>query len=272
MLQFYKYQGTGNDFIIADNRNGDVSLSREAIGQLCHRRFGIGADGLMLLQNKKGYDFEMIYFNSDGRESSMCGNGGRCIVAFAKKLGIIKESATFYAIDGPHEAKIISSSGNKNVVSLKMCDVNSIEKNPDFIFLNTGSPHYVVFVEDVKSVNVFNEGRKIRYSERFKEKGTNANFVELANDVIKVRTYERGVEDETLSCGTGVTAAALAAALIKKPDAEFYNIETPGGKLKVFFKKKNDDFIDIWLEGEAEFVFKGEINPLPGGLGVGYEP
>ena len=271
MLQFYKYQGTGNDFIIADNRGKNIKLNRKTIEQLCNRRFGVGADGLMLLQNKKRYDFEMIYFNSDGRESSMCGNGGRCITAFAGKLGIIKESATFYAIDGPHEAKIISSSGNKDVVSLKMCNVNSTEKNPGFIFLNTGSPHYVVFVEDVKGIDVFNEGRKIRYSERFKEKGTNVNFVEPAENVIKVRTYERGVEDETLSCGTGVTAAALAVALKQKSNIDLYNIETPGGKLRVFFKKNGATFTDIWLEGEAEFVFKGEIKqlPSPGGAGGG---
>lgn len=226
------------------------------VAKLCDRRFGIGADGLMLLQNKEAYDFEMVYFNSDGNTSSMCGNGGRCIVAFANRLGIIKDKAHFIATDGPHDALV-----KENRVSLKMNDVKEIEKNKEFCFLNTGSPHYVKFVEDVEKYNVFEEGKKIRYNERFKKEGTNVNFIERKPNSLYVRTYERGVEDETYSCGTGVTAAALIAAISNKSTAEYYcDIQTLGGNIKVSFKKNpGGSFSDIWLEGPAEFVFKGEI-------------
>lgn len=254
---FYKYQGTGNDFIIIDNR--DMSFNRNdntLVAKLCDRRFGIGADGLMLLQNKPGYDFEMVYYNSDGNESSMCGNGGRCIVAFAHKLGLLNEKARFTAIDGDHEAILKVSQ-----VSLKMADVNEIEKNGDFYFLSTGSPHYVKFVKDVEHYNVFEEGKKVRYNERFKEKGTNVNFIEKQNNLLFVRTYERGVEGETYSCGTGVTAAALIAALTgTATSAENCAIKTLGGNLNVRFNRKSENSFDnIWLEGPATFVFKGEI-------------
>lgn len=254
---FYKYQGTGNDFIIIDNR--DMSFNRNdntLVAKLCDRRFGIGADGLMLLQNKPGYDFEMVYYNSDGNESSMCGNGGRCIVAFAHKLGLLNKRARFTAIDGEHEA--ILKGGQ---ISLKMADVNEVEKSNDFYFLNTGSPHYVRFVNNIEHYNVFEEGKKVRYSERFKEKGTNVNFIEKQNSSLFVRTYERGVEGETYSCGTGVTAAALIAALTNTATStENCAIKTLGGNLNVRFKRKSENSFDnIWLEGPATFVFKGEI-------------
>lgn len=208
-MQFYKYQGTGNDFIIIDNR--DLKFNRSdngLVAKLCHRRFGIGADGLMLLQNKTGYDFEMVYYNADGNQSSMCGNGGRCIVEFARTLGLVKEKTLFYAIDGEHEAVV-----KPNFVTLKMKDVNDVETNSDFYFLNTGSPHYVAFVNDLTNYDVVHEGKKIRYNNRFKADGTNVNFIEKIGGGLFVRTYERGVEDETYSCGTGVTAAALVAAI-----------------------------------------------------------
>lgn len=253
---FYKYQGTGNDFIIIDNR--DMRFNRQdnaLVAKLCDRRFGIGADGLMLLHNKPGYDFEMVYYNSDGNESSMCGNGGRCIVAFAHTLGLLSDKARFTAIDGEHEAVL-----KKDYVSLKMADVNAIEKNTDFYFLSTGSPHYVKFVKDVEHYNVFDEGKKVRYSERFKEKGTNVNFIEKQNNTLFVRTYERGVEGETYSCGTGVTAAALIAAVTNtSTSAENCTIKTLGGNLNVRFKRRGDAFDNIWLEGSATFVFRGEI-------------
>lgn len=254
---FYKYQGTGNDFIIIDNR--DMRFNRKdnaLVAKLCDRRFGIGADGLILLQNKQGYDFEMVYYNSDGNESSMCGNGGRCIVAFAHKLGLLNEKARFTAIDGEHEAIL-----KGDQISLKMADVNEIEKNADFYFLSTGSPHYVKFVKDIEHYNVFEEGKKVRYNKRFKEKGTNVNFIEKQNNSLFVRTYERGVEGETYSCGTGVTAAALIAALTgTSTAAENCAIKTLGGKLNVHFKRKSENSFDnIWLEGPATFVFKGEI-------------
>lgn len=256
-LNFYKYQGTGNDFIIIDNR--DLKFNRadnELVAKLCSRRFGIGADGLMLLQSKAGYDFEMVYYNSDGNESSMCGNGGRCIVEFARILGLLKEKAHFIAIDGKHEAVVKSS-----FISLKMKDVNEVELNDDFSFLNTGSPHYVAFVKNINSYNVVEEGRKIRTNNRFKIEGTNVNFIEKQVDDLFVRTYERGVEGETYSCGTGVTAAALVAAIKNVSTAKNYcDIKTLGGNLKVKFTKHSDNsFTDVWLEGPATFVFKGEI-------------
>ena len=254
---FYKYQGTGNDFIIIDNRNNSIgAIPKQTIEKLCNRRFGIGADGLMLLQNKAAYDFEMVYYNSDGNESSMCGNGGRCIVAFAQSLNLITDRAKFSASDGDHEAIVKSG-----CISLKMNDVKNIEKNTDFYFLNTGSPHYVRFVDDIASYSVFEEGKKIRNNNRFKAAGTNVNFIEKTGEELFVRTYERGVEAETYSCGTGVTAAALVASVNDIATGNNYcNIKTLGGSLKVKFNKLSDyTFSDIWLEGPATFVFKGKI-------------
>jgi len=256
-LNFYKYQGTGNDFILMDNRSRNISLTREQIEYMCDRRFGIGADGLMLLEPESGYDFKMVYFNSDGNQSSMCGNGGRCITAFAKQLGIIKDKCKFLAIDGPHEALILEN-GN---VSLKMQDVKNIEINEGHYFLNTGSPHYVRLVNDIERFDVIGEGRKIRNNERFKEEGTNVNFIEKKEDVVFVRTYERGVEDETYSCGTGVTAAALVAGLEGLLNTKNNClIKTLGGQLEVTFDKVLEkNFYNIWLQGSAEMVFKGNI-------------
>lgn len=256
-LQFYKYQGTGNDFVLLDNRALQISLTTEQIRFLCDRRFGIGADGLMLLQPEPGFDFRMVYFNSDGNQSTMCGNGGRCISAFAQKLGLIKDKCKFIAIDGPHEAHI----SEQGIVSLKMQDVKDIEFNEDFIYLNTGSPHYVRTVNDLENYAVAEEGKKVRYNDRFKEEGTNVNFIEKKENGLHVRTYERGVEDETLSCGTGVTASALVAALKGLSDAKnSCRIQTPGGELEVTFDKVLEkNFYNIWLKGPAEFVFEGRI-------------
>lgn len=256
-LKFYKYQGTGNDFIIIDNRALEFSRSNNSlVKQLCDRHFGIGADGLMLLQEKSGYDFEMVYYNSDGNESSMCGNGGRCIVEFARTLGLVKENAFFIASDGEHEAVV-----KPGYISLKMNNVTTIECNTDHFFLNTGSPHYVSFVSDIAEYDVFTKGKEIRNNSRFKAQGTNVNFIEKQADGLFVRTYERGVEDETFSCGTGVTAAAIVASLQNiSTTANHCNIKTLGGNLKVSFKRLPDDtFTDVWLEGPATFVFKGEI-------------
>ncbi|MCW3083910.1 MAG: Diaminopimelate epimerase [Bacteroidetes bacterium] len=256
-ILFSKYEGTGNDFIIIDNR--DLKFDRkknELVKKLCDRRFGIGADGLMLLQNVQGYDFEMVYYNSDGNESSMCGNGGRCIVEFARALGLVKKTAFFLASDGEHEAVV-----NTGFISLKMNNVSKVELGADYSFLNTGSPHYVAFVNNVENFDVAGKGRAIRNNDRFKAEGTNVNFVEKKYNDLFVRTYERGVEGETFSCGTGVTAAALVAALKSVSTTEsFCDIKTLGGNLKVKFTKHPDNsFTDIWLEGPATFVFKGEI-------------
>jgi diaminopimelate epimerase len=255
-LHFYKYQGCGNDFIILDNRGKEIKLSTQQINKLCNRHFGIGADGLMLLENEKDFDFKMVYYNSDGNESSMCGNGGRCITAFAKQLNIIKDSARFMAIDGEHESHIDDA-----IISLKMNDVSLIEKQEDYFYLNTGSPHVVKWVKDIHTYNVFEEGKKVRYSEPFNSRGgTNVNFVELKDDKLFIRTYERGVEDETLACGTGVTAAALVEALVNTTNyTNFCDVITLGGNLTVTYQKQDDgSFTNIWLKGPAAFIFEGD--------------
>lgn len=256
-LEFYKYHGTGNDFIIVDNYFETATLlTTNQIKLLCDRHFGIGADGLMMLSKKEGYDFEMIYYNADGNESSMCGNGGRCLVKFANHRGIHKTTYLFIATDGEHEAEIDTD----GTVSLKMKDVNEVEHHIYHTIINTGSPHFIKFTEDVANVDVVKTGSEIRYSTAFNKNGINVNFVETIDDSsINVRTYERGVEDETLSCGTGVTAAALVAAHNQNG---FNNVDviTKGGKLSVEFYKIDDKhFKDIWLCGPAEFVFKGTI-------------
>ena len=255
-IQFFKYQGTGNDFIILDNRDRHYDgLSKEDVAFLCDRRFGIGGDGLMLLNTGEGVDFVMTYFNSDGRESTMCGNGGRCLVRFANHAGIEKELYRFLAIDGIHEARV----EGKNV-ALKMNDVSSIDKREDASVLDTGSPHYVAAVKDIKNFEVFEKGKAIRYNEEFKREGININFVEaLSPSQIFVRTYERGVEDETFSCGTGVTAAALVFGQEGSGTKEM-EVKTLGGELKVRFTKTAEGYSDIWLIGPAEAVFQGNIN------------
>lgn len=255
-LHFSKYQGTGNDFVIIDNRDNSIQLTTEQVNHLCDRRFGIGADGLMLLQSAPGYDFEMKYYNSDGKEGTMCGNGGRCLVKFAYDNGLVQSSYRFIAIDGEHEAEF----GDRNWVQLKMKNVDSVENNRGDFVLNTGSPHFINVVDDVMSTNVVEKGKEIRYSKDYKEQGINVNFVQqIDEDIIMVRTYERGVEDETYSCGTGVTASALMFA---HNDIGFNRIEvkTKGGYLAVEFNKVNDTtFNNIWLCGPATFVYKGEV-------------
>jgi len=268
IISFNKYHGTGNDFILIDNRNNTFELDTASVKHLCDRRFGIGGDGLMLLQSKANYDFEMIYYNSDGNIGSMCGNGGRCIVAFAKHLGLIRNKTVFLASDGEHLAEILdntdilkNNSLNEKVelVKLKMNDVNKIDLINDNYFINTGSPHYIKFVKYLENIDVYNEGKKIRYSEPFKPGGTNVNFVELNQDYIFVRTYERGVEDETYSCGTGATASTIATALKTNNVQSSLNIKTKGGNLRVYLKKNDSGFSDIWLEGPATFVYSGVL-------------
>lgn len=258
-LPFYKYQGAGNDFILVDNRSLAYQHNQPAkLAKLCDRRFGVGADGIMFLETADGFDFKMVYYNADGNPSSMCGNGGRCIVAFAKFLGVINSETNFIAVDGPHYAKIADSG---DWISLQMIDVAHIDTDGNDFVLNTGSPHYVKFAENVADKNVFVEGRAIRYNETYKEKGINVNFVEPNADHLFVRTYERGVEDETFACGTGVTAVALANAFA---NGKTGTIETPikvlGGDLNIRFKYDGKVFTDIFLEGPAKQVFKGEVS------------
>ena len=254
---FYKYQGTGNDFVILDNRDGAHNdLQPAQVSEMCHRRFGIGADGLMLLNTIDGYDFEMKYFNADGKESSMCGNGGRCLVQFANHIGLTKTSYHFLAIDGPHDATL----DENGWVRLKMKNVSGITHHHKGHVVDTGSPHYVQLVKDVKNLDVFTAGKVIRNSDDFIAEGINVNFFEVQPTQIFVRTYERGVEDETLSCGTGVTACAIICN--KNNDGlNKVNIATPGGKLLVEFAKTGkESFENIWLCGPATFVYKGEID------------
>jgi len=255
-LQFYKYQGTGNDFVMIDNRQNIFNKKNtKFIAFLCDRRFGIGADGLILLENHDTLDFKMVYYNSDGNESTMCGNGGRCITAFAKYLGIIDKEAEFEAIDGYHKSLI-----EKDLVRLQMQDVNSVECHKSHVFLNTGSPHHVQIENNLNELDIKAIGSKIRYGEPYNAAGSNVNFVDkIANDIFAVRTYERGVEDETLSCGTGVTAVALAMHYIGQTKNNIVTLKTPGGELKVSFEKENDSYKNVWLKGPAIQVFKGEI-------------
>lgn len=261
-LKFYKYQGTGNDFIMIDNRDRNCRLSQKLIENLCHRRFGIGADGLILLEIDNNI-LKMVYFNSDGRESSMCGNGGRCFAAFAFMLKLIELNSafTFNAIDGGHEAIIEHINEQSAFVRLKMIDVNVITPYQNGYVLNTGSPHYVEFVDkDFLSKKSINENAlQIRNNNDFRKDGINVNYVHSDHNLLTMRTFERGVEDETLSCGTGVTAAAISASL-NTSEMEF-KITTPGGKLEVKFNKKDSGFEDIWLSGPAAFVYDGTINP-----------
>lgn len=255
-MTFYKYQGTGNDFIIVDNRLQIIDKNNtKRIAELCDRRFGIGADGFIMLENDKISDFKMVYFNSDGNESSMCGNGGRCITAFAKFLGIVEDKTEFIAIDGLHKARI-----EDDIVYLQMKDVNSIEVFENHLFLDTGSPHHVQMVSEIENFDVKDQGAQIRYGQPYGEAGSNINFVEqISDNEFSVRTYERGVEDETLSCGTGVTAVAIA--MHKKGIAKNNKVilQTKGGKLEVEFEGKGNQYSNIWLIGSAIQVFKGEI-------------
>lgn len=256
-INFSKYHGTANDFIIIDNISNDYVLNENIIGAMCNYKTGIGADGLLLLNKSTEYAFEMNYFNSDGKEASFCGNGGRCIAAYAYKLGVTRNKMIYKASDGIHNAEILHENKNVFNVKLSMNDVGMITKLDDIYITNTGSPHAIIIVDDLGSINVFEEGKKIRYSHAFKENGINVNFVKVNLNCIEIRTYERGVEDETFSCGTGVTASALYAAMYHNQKSPI-KVITKGGILWVYFDfDKNKGFSNIVLEGEAVFVFDG---------------
>jgi diaminopimelate epimerase len=259
-FQFHKYQATGNDFIIIDDREKHFDASNSSlIRKLCNRRFGIGADGLILVRTEAGLDFRMLYFNADGYEGSMCGNGGRCVTAFAHKLFPGKTEFTFLAYDGLHNSSIRGTSEQGLVVQLSMQAVSTIDAFDNDFLLDTGSPHYVRFVDDAAIIDVATEGRRIRNSEAFLRDGVNVNFVELHGDSITVRTYERGVEEETLSCGTGVTASALAAVYSQRMEKNPVRVFTRGGELNVAFEPDNSGYSDVTLTGEAVCVFNGTI-------------
>ncbi len=257
-VSFYKYQGAGNDFIMIDNRTLQLPrIDTDRYRKWCDRKFGIGADGIIFIQEADGYDFEMVYYNADGSEGSMCGNGGRCAVRFAHQLGIIEDKTRFLAVDGDHEASLLP----QRWVSLGMNDVDEIKQADGGYFLNTGSPHHVAWVKDLKTYDVAAEGHKIRWQERYQPGGTNVNFVAVnASAQLEVRTFERGVEAETLACGTGVTACALVWAHdYQKSGKQEINVQTLGGLLRVKFEAESGRFYNIFLEGPAEMVFKGQI-------------
>ena len=254
IIEFYKYQGTGNDFIMIDDREKEFDLTdNDLIAALCERRMGIGADGLIVLREHDTLDFEMIYFNADGKESSMCGNGGRCIIAFAQMLEMTGNETTFMAIDGEHKGRLMDDG-----IYLQMQDVKKIEGVGDGLVLNTGSPHYIEMVDELDYIDVDKQGRKIRNSVPFKKDGINVNFVLDANE-LQVRTYERGVEAETLSCGTGVVATAIAMHYANCIEETLVNVKTKGGELTVSFEEFNGGYRNIWLSGEASMVFAGEF-------------
>jgi diaminopimelate epimerase len=274
-MKFWKYQGAGNDFIMLDQRETQwiCRADTELIEHLCDRRFGIGADGLILLQNLPGYDFEMVYFNADGRESTMCGNGGRCIAAFAQHLGIVHGLCHFMAIDGEHEAimtPLFPPTKDGLWVELKMSDVQVVEKQGDAYVMNTGSPHYVRFADDLERLDMVAEGKAVRYSETWKKEGINVNLIARSPKALpagnepglRIRTYERGVEDETLACGTGVTAAAIASFVEEGGTIGDFRVgvSAKGGQLAVQFHANGDgSFSNIWLHGPAVRVFEGTI-------------
>jgi diaminopimelate epimerase len=255
-IPFYKYQGTGNDFVMIDNRDLHFQQDNtELVHRLCDRRFGIGADGLILLNPSDTYDFTMVYYNADGNQGTMCGNGGRCLVSFAHDLGIIQNQTIFDAVDGLHNATI-----ENGLVNLQMIDVSEIEISPDYAFLNTGSPHHVQLVENIGEYDVYNNGKNIRNGAPYFEEGTNVNFAEaIDKTTFRVRTFERGVENETLACGTGVTAVAIAMFEQNLTQSQQIKLLVEGGELEVSFNKKGNSFQDIFLKGPAKFVFKGNF-------------
>ena len=258
VIQFYKYEGCGNDFVIIDERSGELQLSESQIAAICDRRFGIGADGVLLLGNHAEYDFQMVYFNADGSRATMCGNGGRCLSAFAHKMNAMGDKGKFIADDGPHTAEIQWIEDTITQVAISMKDATPQEVSAQHIFINTGTPHYVLFVDDIETADVVETGRKIRNNSQFAPTGTNVNFVQLAPGEIFVRTYEKGVEEETLACGTGVTASAMAASL--RTGFTDFDVKARGGNLHVSFDKKEHTFTNVILTGPARLVYTGEFD------------
>jgi diaminopimelate epimerase len=255
VITFEKYEGAGNDFILIDDRVRSFPVTNnDLVRRMCDRHFGVGADGLMLLRERAGFDFEMIYYNSDGQPSTMCGNGGRCIAQFAHALGVMADEGTFLAVDGPHQVRLVEH----GLVALEMKDgleLNSLDDGA--LVMDTGSPHYVIRCNELADLDVVKAGKAVRYSDRFQAHGVNVNFVEWDGAVLHIRTYERGVENETLACGTGVTAAAIAAhrwGLTSSPVL----LRAVGGELSVSFEERRGSYQNVWKTGPAKCVFKGE--------------
>lgn len=255
LIRFWKYHGTGNDFVMVDDREERFHPTTEQVAALCDRRFGIGSDGLIIVRKEKSM-LRMVYFNSDGRQSTMCGNGGRCFVAFCHFLGTMNTKGEFLAVDGPHQFKL-----KDGIISLQMQDVPKLEVRGSDVILDTGSPHYIQFRDSVDALDVHSCGKAIRDSAPFREAGINVNFVASEGEGIRVRTYERGVEGETYSCGTGVTASVLAFDHMFASAHDRIAVQTLGGELAVSFKRTDaGGYSDVWLHGPAVQVFKGEID------------
>ncbi len=254
--KFYKYQGTGNDFVMIDNRQQTFDKNNtKLVAHLCDRRFGIGGDGLILLETHDTYDFTMVYYNADGNESTMCGNGGRCLVAFARQLGVITDTAIFEAVDGLHHASI-----SDDIVRLQMQDVDTVTQTDTHVFLDTGSPHHVQFEAAIADFDIKTKGAEIRYGAPYNTAGTNVNFVKkIGADTFRLRTYERGVEDETLSCGTGATAVAIAMHSLEETSNTKVALTVEGGTLEVSFDVRDGVYKNVWLIGPAQLVFEGVI-------------
>lgn len=259
IISFSKYHGTGNDFVVIDGRNVSFSTAMLPVSDFCNRRTGIGADGLIMLLPSEKADFRMLYFNADGQQASMCGNGGRVVTAFAHKLGLIAGSACFEASDGLHRAGIQTTGAHRSFVRLSMIDVEKVSYEPEGIRLNTGVPHLVVFTNELTSMNVVEQGSRLRNLAKFQPEGTNVNFAEIIDEGLMVRTYERGVEDETLSCGTGITASVLAYALKNQVQGGETQVLCKGGNLSVSFRREDEKFTDIMLNGPVVHVFDGTI-------------
>ncbi|OIQ29899.1 MAG: diaminopimelate epimerase [Crocinitomix sp. MedPE-SWsnd] len=256
MIEFFKYHGAGNDFIMIDNRDSVFQGNKiDLAKKVCSRRFGVGSDGLIFIENWESGDFEMDFYNPDGSQS-FCGNGSRCAVAFAIKLGIVSKHALFLAIDGEHNAKI-----EENTISISMSDLHLFEKNDDHYVIHTGSPHYISFHMNIEELDLLDFAHGIRYSQKYLKEGINVNVIEEITDrKIGIRTYERGVEAETLACGTGATAAALAFAIENSLESGRIEVKAKGGDLSVDFNKAEEAYEEIWLNGPAVEVFKGVFN------------
>lgn len=254
-IKFSKFHGAGNDFIMINATNEELLLSEELIYKMCDRRLGIGADGLIILMPSENHDFRMRYYNCDGKESTFCGNGGRCIAAFAHYQNIIKNTATYEAVDGIHKVKVTEISSNEYHVELTMRDILSYKLENDSLLINTGSPHYVKKVDDLETLDIIKDGASIRYDKNISSDGVNVDFLVNRDGKMHIRTYERGVENETLACGTGVTASAIAASLWY--GGNNIDIYTQIAKLNVRFDKDNNTFKNVVLSGPATHVFDG---------------
>lgn len=261
-LKFSKYSGAGNDFILIDNREGGFDADSGLIEKMCARQIAVGADGLILLENSDQADIRMRYFNADGGEAEMCGNGSRCLIAFARKLGIVKDEYSFQTMERVLKARVkgdaISIQMGEVLDTLLNIDIEVDARKCTVHFTNTGVPHTILFVDDLDQIDLDGTGGKIRFHQRFQPKGTNVDFVtKTGKNSVAMRVYERGVEGETLACGTGVTAAGIIANLVHNVKPPVKVAVRSGDTLTVDFKKSDDKFSDVVLTGPATLIYDG---------------